>query len=155
MNKQLKDLSAAIAALNGSHIATIDNVKVGTPVYSIANMLWSTVIKITGDEKYPIVTGLGTYTKQGMNCFRNEAVIYLIDPINGTLPPEEEIDWSKVDFGVDAIVHDSLKAKFITYESDNTACWYYSFSDRRPLRTIRANIKLAPHVDIKPEWVKK
>jgi hypothetical protein len=34
MDKKLRDISAAIAALNGAHIATIDRVKVGTPVYT-------------------------------------------------------------------------------------------------------------------------
>jgi hypothetical protein len=156
MDKKLREVSAAIAALNGAHIATIDRVQVGTPVYSFLGKKWCSIVHIDPEHKYPLQTITEKYTEEG-KFYRGDLYnsLFLIDPINGTLPPETEIDWSKVDAWVDVIVMGRLNAKFISYSSWSATCWYHVCGWERPQNTARINIKLAPHVDIKPEWLKK
>lgn len=159
MNKQLKDLSAAIASLKGSYIATINNVKIGTPVFSTVNNSWTRIQDIKSEAMCPLKTENGfTYNSTG-RLFPGDRSpsLFLIDPINGTLPAEPEIDWSKVDFGTDIELPretSMIQAKFITHEFNCDDLWYYYLGDQRPYRIESRVVKLAPHVDIKPEWIK-
>lgn len=157
MNKQLKDISAAIAALNGSHIATIDNVKVGMPVFSAEFNAWSIVKRINwSPDSFPIKIDVHSYMANGSRKQGEPPSLFLIDPINGTLPPEPEIDWSQIDLGTDIIeVSNDIEVKFISYNGANRTVWYLVNTSPHPRHKHKDFFKLAPHVDIKPEWVKK
>lgn len=82
------------------HAATIDKVKVGDWVFSLFGG-WDRITRIAdGDNLYPIATTRNAYDGYGkQNTGDKYPRIFLIDPFNGTKPPEPEIDWEKVPKG--------------------------------------------------------
>jgi hypothetical protein len=161
-----KDLKEILFKLRKEHVATLAKVRVGMYVYSVPEFRWERVEQAAPGPNRPIVTEYRSYTKDGFWVPSVEVLpsIYLIDPINGTLPPHN-INWHKVAIDTPKVNVISMyghtiwkgilisyipklhpDARFVVLEEDCSERFKAHYCSK---------VELHKSVKIKPEWLQK